>query len=187
METKFFRQEHKNTCGMAILRTILRDNFKIKEKEKSLVTLAEELYKRRYKQIYGCDPTNEYHRIYHYGTARVSHFINIGHYFELNAFSARDGKVDDLKKVIDMGYWPILHRPFEEDGDGHYILSYNYNHSMYIFNPANGRAYGRKKESYPLFDRKWKFPNISEKWFLFLFPKDVEIPFKDKGRVFKLK
>lgn len=187
METRFFRQENKNTCGIAVLRTDLWDNFKIKESEKSLVNLAEDLYKRMYKEKYGCAPTNDEYKIYSHGTARISHFINIGRYFELNTFLTSRGNLDDLKKVMDMGFWPIIHRPFEEDGDGHYILTYHYNHSMYIFNPANGREYGRKRESYSLFDRKWRFPRINEKWFLCLFPKDVEIPIKDKGRIYKLK
>lgn len=187
METRFFRQEDKNTCGIAVLRTILLDVFKIKESEESLVSLAEKLYRKEYREKYGCAPRNDRYKIYSYGTARISHFVNIGRYFELEAFLTSQGDVDDLKKVIDIGLWPIIHRPFEEDGEGHYILAYHYNHSMYVFNPANGREYGRKRESYPLFDRKWRFPKINEKWFLFLFPKDAEIPFKDKGRVYKLK
>lgn len=189
MGTRFFRQEHENTCGIAVLRTILWDIFKIKETEKSLIKLAEREYIKKFKEQYGCEPTNEQYKIYSHGTTRISHFVNIGRSFDLETFLTSQGKVEDLKKVIDMGYWPILHRPFEEDKEGHYILSYSYNHSMYIFNPANGREYGRKKESYPLFNKKWVYPTSEggEKWFLLLHPKDVEIPIKDKGRIYKLK
>ena len=85
MTTKFFRQEDGNTCGMAVLRTILFDNFKIKESEESLVAIAEKEYKRQYAKKHGCNPPNDYYKIYSHGTARISHFVNIGRSFELNS------------------------------------------------------------------------------------------------------
>lgn len=174
---KFHRQLDKNACGIASIRAVLENGFRIVKTEKNLINLAEMIYEFLH---YGNPPNNDYiiaDRIEQKGNgARVYHLANIGKAFGLRAFSSSRGKVSDLIWLLDNGIPPIIHRPFEEDGKGHYVVPYAYNHSMYVFNPAKG--YGCIKEPYPLFDRKWSFGG--ERWFFILYKPGFKVPFKGR-------
>ena len=167
--TEFFEQEENFTCGIATLRTILYNNYDINENEKSLLDIVREHNKSRDFMKNGIG---------------VSDLANLGKHFGLKVFSRKNGKIDDIKTLIDDNIWPIIHRPFWINGDydGHYLLTYFYNHLIYLFDPARDVG-GIKAEIYEEFDNKWKFPKDSrnpEKWFMFFYRNNLKIPFKGK-------
>ena len=167
----FYDQEHPTTCGIALIRTVLENNFNIKRTENYLIELAEKLYLAKSKRI----PQKEY-KIKVYGTD-VYHFKNLAECYGLKTFTKKNGEIKDLEHLIDNSVWPIIHRKFEEDHDGHYLLVYNYDNQVYLFDPILKGIF--KQESYEEFDEKWLFKD--EKWFIFLYKGgSIQIPFRGK-------
>jgi len=184
MRRRFFSQEHPSTCGIAVIRTVLCNNFGIKTKEDHLISLAEESRDERfYEDGLNKKETNllNNYKIKEKGTD-ILDILSIAENYGLKAFSKSYGSIDNLKYLMDNGIWPIIHRPWGEEKDGHYVLPYFYNHSMYLFDPYPSQwEGGRKKENYNLFDEKW-VDKKGFKWFIFLYKdnKDFKIPFKGK-------
>lgn len=169
MKNKFYKQKHQATCGIAVIRTVLENKFDIAKSENNLIKLVERLYKENNGK------NNEEYRIKHNGT-KVYHFKNFAKHFGLGIFINAHGNISQLKYFIDNGFWPVVYRGFELDNEGHYILVYNYNHSIEFFDPIH-ECGGLKKESYRKFNRKWYFER--EKWYAVFYNKDkLKIPFK---------
>jgi hypothetical protein len=168
----FYDQGHPHACGIALIRTVLENKFGIKRTEDSLIKRAQNLYKEKCNGI----PNQKEYQIKKYGTD-VYHFKNLAEYYGLKAFSKGNGEIDNLKYLIDNGIWPIVHREFEEDHDGHYVLVYNYNSLICLFDPILDGVF--KDETYHEFDDKWLFKN--QKWLIFFYEQGkIKIPFKGK-------
>ncbi len=173
MAPKSYKQKHSSTCGIAVIRNILKNKFNINRTQDYLVKLAERLYKQKHDN----KPINTRYKIKENGTD-VYHFINLAKYFKLKVFSKSFGNIRHLKFLINQGIWPILHRPSELDGDGHYIIVLGYSGSyIYLFDPSKLNG-GLKKESYKTFINKWTF--LNERWFIFYYKDKLNLPFKGK-------
>jgi hypothetical protein len=176
-------QEHPCTCGIAVLRTVLHNNFNVKEKEDNLINLIEEIQEEKLKED-GLDKNElkliNKHKIKEKGTD-IPHIKLLAEAYGLNVFSKSHASVENIKYLLDNSIWPIIHRPSEIGEVGHYVLPYFYNHTMYLFDPYPKEwGGGRKKENYNLFDEKW-IDKQGNKWFIFLYNKDnIKIPFKGK-------
>ena len=166
---EFFEQETLETCGASIARNILYNIYNIKEGEKNLVDI-----------IKYYNPSRDIKR----KGIGVNDIANLGRLFGLKTFSRKHGNINEIKTLIDDDMWPIIHRPlgFNEDYDGHYVLSYFYNHSIYVFDPYSEGG-GIKTETYEEFNNKWNYPKDSknpETWFMFFYKNNIKIPFKGK-------
>jgi hypothetical protein len=150
----------------------LKNKFEIIKDETSLIRLAERLYEQKHRNL----KHNKY-KIKENGTD-VYHLVNLAKYFRLSAFSKSQGSLRNIKFLIDQGIWPIIHRPFERDGDGHYLLVIDYNkHYFILFDPAKKHRY-LALETSKGFYKKWKYKN--ERWFIFFYKNKFMIPFKGK-------
>ena len=94
----------------------------------------------------------------------------LANYHNLNVYKDPNGDIDKLKHVLELGLWPIVHRPFEEDGDGHYIIVHNVNGKVQFFDPSKEIG-GFKEESYEEFYNKWYLDSDGERWFMVMYDK----------------
>lgn len=170
---RLYKQQHPNTCGISVAKNILKNKFKIHIAEHSLTKLAEYLYKRKNKPR-----LSQYYKIRDYGTD-VYHFRNLANYFKLKAFSKSNGAISNIKYLIDKGIWPIIHRAYERDGEGHYLIVIDYDrNSILLFDPSREND-GLRIESHREFYRKWLFNR--ERWLIFFYKKgQVKMPFAGK-------
>ena len=168
----FYSQKYRSSCGIALIRAVFENKFNVKREEDTLIKRAQKLYEDKCNG----NPHQETYTIRGHGTD-VYHFKNLAEYYGLKAFSKKNGKIEDLEFLIDNSVWPIIHRKFEEDHDGHYLLVYNYDNQVYLFDPILKGIF--KQESYEEFDEKWLFKD--EKWFIFLYKENsIKIPFRGK-------
>jgi len=167
---KLHKQQHPNTCGISVAQNILKNKFRIHVAEHSLIRLAEYLYKRKNKSR-----ISQYYRIKDYGTD-VYHFKNLAKYFKLKTFSKSNGTIRNIKYLIDNGIWPIIHRSYETDGEGHYLIVIDYDkNSILLFDPSREND-GLRIESHKEFYKKWLFNK--ERWLIFFYRNgEIKIPF----------
>jgi hypothetical protein len=162
-----FPLEVPNTCGIAVSRTILYNNHDITTLEETLIEIAggpKIKTKHSYKPKYD---------ILGDGTDLPSLEL-IAKEHDLEVFSESNGKLEHLKSFLDMNLWPIIHRPFELDGDGHYVLVYGFNGRIQIFDPSPVKTGQVKEESYDHFYDKWYYKDTDERWFgVFYDPKKL--------------
>ena len=176
MALKFYKQQHPSTCGIAVFRTMLGNKFNLHKTELSLIRLAETLYKKKYHP----KAKNEDYKIKKEGTS-VTHFASIAKYFGFRAFSKSWGTIRELKYLLYRGVFPIIHRPFVLDNDGHYLMVTGYTKThIILFDPARGTP-NLKEETYKEFYKKWYFPQMDERWFIFFYYEgDLKISFRGK-------
>ncbi len=160
---EFRLQEDESTCGIALIRNILEHKFGIIKTEKELIELAEKIYEEKNKENIDLS-----YKILDNGTDDY-HFFNIAEYYNLNTINSYNGDIEEIKDLLGKGLWLIVHRPFELDHDGHYVLVYGFGDNyLHLFDPAR-EATSIKSESCKDFYDKWAYPknsNDPERWFI---------------------
>mgnify|MGYP001616560272 FL=1 len=112
-------------------------------------------------------PILKTHNIVEDGTDEPN-WDKIASYHNLSIYKDPNGTINKIMKLIDIGLWPIVHRPFELDGDGHYIIVYNINGKVQFFDPSREDG-GFKEEDYDEFYNKWYLDG--ERWFMIMYDK----------------
>ena len=173
----FYRSKKKDLCGTLAQKVILFNNFSINISENELIEI---------QQSFNGKPKPPEWEILVNGT-HVYHIENVSKHFKLRIFTTPRGESSHLEYLLDNGIWPIIHRPFEEDGKGHYIVVHDYgNHYFHLYNPIKNCDMLRK-EHYHEFEKKWIYPDpkrnpkakMKERWFMFFYePGKLIIPFK---------
>ena len=176
INTKNIRlQENSTTCGLASLRNSLLLSYGLNLSESVLLEKAQEIYSRYKKKDLilrdGIGP---------WGISRLikenlADIVGIS----LNVFMTTHGTIEQLEKIIQIGTYPLIHRTFHEDKEGHYelILGTDQN-NVHLHNSARYvNTSGVHTKSRKEFNDKWWDFN-GERWFLAHYPANIILPRK---------
>jgi len=162
----FYYQENDSTCGVGAGRSHLINCHGIPLSEKEIIEKAEISSSRHTILKDGLDVPN---------WQKLAKELNLNFSEDVSGNIDKDvsGNIDNLVRLTKDGILPIIHRPSEIDGEGHYIIVYEANHMISFFDPYNEFG-GLKKENREEFYQKWYSPELKERWYMFLTKKYLQ-------------
>jgi len=184
-ELKTRAQSRPGYCGVAMIRSVLATQFKLRVSETEILNMYKEYCKTKKRKIN--DPALLVHK---YGvTPEFISYCFKKHVNDVKIFCSKKGDVYKLDYLLrGFNIVPILHQMvcYPEFGDftpdGHYVMFGGYISNFKIrvvkmFDPS--RYGGLKYLEHKEFDKKWQ--NKDEKWFLIAVPNQIRL----ESKIFK--
>lgn len=198
LEELLFRQQHKSACGISAVRVALYRQAGVYYSEDEMIDLlddafitalenrqnntrAEVLESFKRKMIKNHPQLDFFEKgiIRNMGMDAYN-FSLLAEISGLKAFSTKKGKPDYLEYLLGSDVTPIIHRPSEGDGEGHYLAVTGCDNGfVQLFDPAmdyNNLLWEPREE----FNAKWFYPPFRERLLVFFHDSSLRIPFEGR-------
>lgn len=157
-------QSAPGLCGIAVIRSVLETQFRIKTEENELIDLVAEFHRKR--KPLNAAPKEIVQRLGTSPTA-MAYCLKKKTNSPVKIFCSKKGSIAELQGLSKRGIFPMLHRlvrPPEfglSKPEGHYVVFCGAeNNTVKIFDPRIGlREYAEEE-----FNQLWQ--NDDEKWFM---------------------